>query len=430
MKKILFISTLDFSRLGNQTLLSTILGYVKNGFKVILLTSSPKVDGELTKEIDLPAKYREKIIIKRFCPLFRKPRKLFIKIRKKIRKVFDLNNQKKVETPSSFFTYRPNLSFISFFFGGFLKGLYLTIKHRPNLIYGYEPCGIFPAWLIAKIFSIKIITRFQGTILYPELEKDYFNAFLRFPFHILAMKLPVDLVVMGNDGTRGKDVLLKLGVPKRKIKFWINGINKNIYFPNITSEVFKKETGLNSDIKIILTISRLERWKRVDRAIKAMSIIYKKIPNAKLVVVGWGKEKVNLQKLARKLKIQDRVIFTGGISHNKVKYYLNRCNIFLSLYDFSNLCNPVLEALECGKPIISINDGSTKKVLKNKYNAILIDKEKLGNQLPKEIINLLKNKEQRFFLANNARSFANKELISWPQRMDLEVREVLKILKK
>ena len=431
-KVILFLSDLDFSKMGNQTLLNTVLGYIRNNFKVVLLTSAPKVEN-IFEGIDFPEEYRDKVIIKRFCPLLRYPRMFFLTFVEFIIQRLRLDkwakkDRSKVEE-KSFFTYKPQLSFLSFLPGALFWGIVLAAKYRPQIIYGYEPLGVLPAWIISKIFSAKLITRFQGTILYPEMRKSVLKTVLKFPFHIISMIVPSDLIIMGNDGTRGKEVLLKLRIPEWRIRFWINGVDKNMYIPNFSKESLLNKFSLKKESKVILTVSRLELWKRVDRAIKAMPQVVKKVPETILIIVGWGSEENNLRDLVKELGLEEKVIFAGKVTHKEVKYFMNGCDIFLSLYDYSNLGNPVLEALVCGKSVVTIDDGSTTDVLKNGYNAILVPKESLEQELPKVLIELLENDERRRVLEHNARDFAEKHLLSWTERMDLEVKEVLSLLK-
>lgn len=66
------------------------------------------------------------------------------------------------------------------------------------------------------------------------------------------------------------------------------------------------------------------------------------------------------------------MIFTGKISHELVYDYLQRADVFISLYSASNLGNPLFEAMRCGKAIITVDTGTTGSVIKNEANGILL----------------------------------------------------------
>ena len=103
-----------------------------------------------------------------------------------------------------------------------------------------------------------------------------------------------------------------------------------------------------------MTLSRLQAGKRVNLAIDALAEVVKSHPEAKLVAVGYGEEKRNLEEQVCALGLEKHVIFTGRISHELVYDYLQRADVFLSLYSASNLGNPLFEAMRCGKAIITV----------------------------------------------------------------------------
>ena len=60
---------------------------------------------------------------------------------------------------------------------------------------------------------------------------------------------------------------------------------------------------------------------------------------------------------------------------------------------------------------------------------MLIPKDKLMHQLPNTIVELLTNNELRKSLENQARKCAEENLLSWHDRMKLEVEEIERLLK-
>lgn len=85
-------------------------------------------------------------------------------------------------------------------------------------------------------------------------------------------------------------------------------------------------------------------------------------------------------------------------------------HVFVSVYDVSNLCNPVLEAMICGKCIVSLNDGSLDSITDNGKNRIHINPQKIDEEFPKAIINLLQNYKLRNRLCRQAHIFAENNL--------------------
>lgn len=380
---------------GAQSLWYTLKGYADRGWHVIFLTSKNNRNDDNIGS--------NSIAIKRLNDSF-------------FRK---LSQRKKIG-----FFFRP-LWWIYFQIGMFFLASKIVKDHEINLLYGYEIFGTPVARFLSLRFKIKMVTRFQGTILKPKMAKKLWK--LRHWHHYIGLKIPSDLIIMTNDGTEGDEVLSQLNTDMKKVKFWMNGVDQEVYKPDYDVLAFKNEKGLTPETKILLTVSRIEYWKRVDRIISALPEIVNNTSDVRLIIVGGGSEKENLEKLVKKLALEKYVLFTGSISHDKVSDFLNSADIFVSLYDLSNLGNPLLEAMMCAKCIVTLNNGDTGDYIKNNHNGILLDKKNL-NRLPGIISDLLLDDRKRANLGTNAREFAVSNFWSWEDRMDAEVKTVEKLI--
>lgn len=394
-KKILVISALDIWSMGQKkgapSLWRTIKNFADHGWKIFFLTGNKKKDSVY--------KVHPNIKIVRFNSSWLNINAFFVK----------------------------SIWWLYFQILAFFIGYKISRKEKIDFFYGYEVQGIPVSKVLAKIFKKPIISRFQGTKLSAHLKKKFWK--IKYWDEIFAMKIPTDLLIMANDGTMGDKVLRKINAKTKKVKFWLNGVDKNIYIPNFDKNKFKKELKIEENKKILLAVSRLERWKRVDRIIKAMPKVKKAYPEIKLLIIGDGKEKENLEKLAKELKVDSEIRFLGALPHDELKKYYNLADIFISTYDISNVGNPLLEALSCGRCIITLDIGDTNKFIYNEENGILVKLNKL-NILPDIIIKLLKDDEKRKRLEENAKEFAKNKLWTWEERMEAEFREVKNIERK
>ena len=99
-----------------------------------------------------------------------------------------------------------------------------------------------------------------------------------------------------------------------------------------------------------VVFSRFVPYKRIDLAISAIGQL-----KGKLVVIGSGSQEKELKALAAGFRDAD-IKFTGRISDDEVKDYLQRCRamIFCAEEDFGII--PV-EAQACGRPVIAYGKG-------------------------------------------------------------------------
>ncbi|MFZ5974872.1 MAG: glycosyltransferase family 4 protein [Bacillota bacterium] len=275
-----------------------------------------------------------------------------------------------------------------------------------------------PGKKLSSKYHLPLITRFQGTIL-----KDFKDTRLqriRKFNHYKALELKSDMIIMTDDGTEGDKVLQRLGNKTEKIFFWKNGqdipLNESFFD---TRNAVRDQLEISRTAPVLLTVSRLQNWKRVDRAINAMPDVLKRFPDCKLVIVGGGEEYENLKSLAEKTGVQDSVIFTGPVEQKDVWKYYSCADIFLSLYDLSNLGNPLMEAMRYGKAIITLNIGETYKVIENEVNGILLKQEPFD--VSSAIVRLLTDKKLKNMLGENAKEYAKRNFWSWEERMKAEV---------
>jgi glycosyltransferase involved in cell wall biosynthesis len=184
------------------------------------------------------------------------------------------------------------------------------------------------------------------------------------------------------------------------------------------NEIYKKY-GLEENTFYILSVSRLVNWKRVDRTIQAMN----KIQNVNIVylVVGDGPEKEILESMSTK----NNVKFMGAKTHTEVRELMKIIDIFVSMYDLSNVGNPLLEALVEGCAIITYDTGDTSSVIDSK-NGILIpfygeDEEKIIKALVHHIDELAYDNNKLQELKRNALLYGNKHLVDWDKRIENEI---------
>ncbi len=144
-------------------------------------------------------------------------------------------------------------------------------------------------------------------------------------------------------------------IARRIKKFW----NRDalVIYPPVNVGYFNPTNGTTRE-DFYVFFSRLVPYKRADIAIDACAALGKK-----LVVIGGGSEAKNLQELA---KGKSGISFTGRISDEKVRDYLQKCKalIFCAEEDFGII--PV-QAQACGTPVIAYGKGgATESVLDKK----------------------------------------------------------------
>jgi N-acetyl-alpha-D-glucosaminyl L-malate synthase BshA len=116
---------------------------------------------------------------------------------------------------------------------------------------------------------------------------------------------------------------------------------------------FKKAIAPSGE-KLLVHTSNFRKVKRIDDAIKVFAEVYKRIPS-KLLLVGDGPERLNIEMLCRELDLYHAVTFLG--KQNQVQEILSVCDLFLMPSETESFGLAALEAMACELPVISSNAG-------------------------------------------------------------------------
>ena len=228
------------------------------------------------------------------------------------------------------------------------------------------------------------------------------------------------MTIITNDGTNGDKVAQLLGIPSDRYRLWFNGIDKTWTGTREASSAYRAKIGLSSKDFILLCLSRLQSWKRQDRAIRAMELVVREMPNARLVLAGDGGSRTSLEKMVADLDLTAYVKFIGTVAHQDVQTVMGMADVFLQTNDYSNLGNTLLEAMVCECPIVTWDVGGTGQVIRdNETGRLLPDPE--PDTIARAVIELARDPEKARQLGTNARKFVEERLPTWDERLNMEI---------
>jgi glycosyltransferase involved in cell wall biosynthesis len=142
----------------------------------------------------------------------------------------------------------------------------------------------------------------------------------------------------------------------------------------------------------------------------AFSQTLKRIPQAKLVVVGEGDYKGELQSLAGRLKIEDKVEFTGFVDQAEKVRRLQGAWVAVcaSLKEGWGLTN--IEANACGTPVVASNVPGLKDSVVDGETGLLFEYGD-RNGLSGHLVKILSDASHREKLTKGGLNWASK--FSW-----------------
>ncbi len=175
-----------------------------------------------------------------------------------------------------------------------------------------------------------------------------------------------------------KDKAVSLGVQENKIVVVSNGVDTDKFKP-INQREIREDLNLPLDKKIIISIGAIVKRKGFHKIIQALPSVTEKNPDILLVIVGGasveGYCKPELDMLVEELSLKEHVLFAGNIPHSDVFKWLNASDIFCLATSNEGWANVLLEALACGKPVVTTTVGGNGEVIKSSDYGILVSPE-------------------------------------------------------
>ena len=155
------------------------------------------------------------------------------------------------------------------------------------------------------------------------------------------------------------------------------GINEKIYvIPNfVDHEEFQpppSQTIQNRSPRPInlVHVSNFRPVKRIDDLVYSMSIITKKEPNARLMLVGDGPERPKVDRLIDSLDLRKNIIVTGYRSD--VAQIMQCADALVLCSETENAPLTILEGMSCGLPIIATRVGGIPEQVQDGKNGFLV----------------------------------------------------------
>ncbi len=181
------------------------------------------------------------------------------------------------------------------------------------------------------------------------------------------------------------------------------GFRAKVKYPKI-SEVFSGEhpSYIGEYLLFVGQLTRAHRWKNLSLVLGAFAKLLEILPGERLVVVGGGELLDYYRQLARKMDIEDSVMFSGFVSDRElVEYYKNAKVLILPSSGNEAFGKVVLEAMTLGTPAVVSNLGEFPVLVEHGKEGLVIkpDVEKLVSSL----VALLENEKLRRKMAVLAR---------------------------
>jgi glycosyltransferase involved in cell wall biosynthesis len=200
-----------------------------------------------------------------------------------------------------------------------------------------------------------------------------------------------------SDSTR--EDLVRRGIPRERIDVVRCGLDQSAYEVTIPPE--------RRIEPVISFVGRLRKYKGAQYAIRALPRVLRRVPGARLEIVGDGPYREPLRALARSLKLGDRVEFLGPLLHRYKVEALNRAMVAVAPSPKEGWGLTVIEANACGTPVVASRSPGLVESVRDGETGILVPH---GNvrALADAIADLLTDRPRRLAMAGAALRWAHE----------------------
>jgi len=195
----------------------------------------------------------------------------------------------------------------------------------------------------------------------------------------------------------------EFGVPSERIRIVPNGIDLERFSPRASMSPLTSESGPGSDS--IGYVGRLDPIKGLLTLLKAFETVSLKTPGCKLTLVGpdFGMRRTLMSVVDRRRL--SGVTFLGPVSYDRLPDIYRALDVVVtpSLFEIFGMSS--LEAMACGKPVVSTRVGGMSDLIQEGYNGYLVESED-DEALASRVNYLLQHKDSARRLGENARKKA------------------------
>ncbi len=132
----------------------------------------------------------------------------------------------------------------------------------------------------------------------------------------------------------------------------------------------RKELGIEAEVPVVLTVSRLVGDKGHSYLIDAAQKVLQRFPDTKFVIVGWGPLEGTLRRQAATLGIEKSVTLPGRMDIMDV---LPLADMYVDPAVSTDLPVAIMEAMREGKAIVATNIGEIPAFIKNGKTGIVVE---------------------------------------------------------
>jgi glycosyltransferase involved in cell wall biosynthesis len=231
-----------------------------------------------------------------------------------------------------------------------------------NIVHTHSPKDSWCFSIAAKCLGIPVVRSRHSSVPIRET----------FLAYLLYMKL-ADKIITSGSMIRDQMIERNRFLPQNIVSIPA-GVDVEMFSPDVDGSCVRRELGIADGDFTVGIVSVLRRWKGYDYLIEAVRNLQDKIPCIKLIIVGTGPYRGNLDELIKSKHLEKRVIMTGY--RDDVPQLMKNLDVLvLPSIGVEATSQVIPQALAMNVPVIATEAGGLGEVVIHEKTGIMVHKK-------------------------------------------------------
>ena len=269
----------------------------------------------------------------------------------------------------------------------------IVCKANPDLLMTHLIHADLFGRILGKLFGIKNIV---SCVVVKLIQKKYVPL-------LLLEKLTSPLVdrYICNSPVVADFYTSRLNIPKRKVSMIPNGIELDAYSYHVDIPKIKHELGIPSNRFVIGCMAQFRKQKNYPVLIRAFAQVRNTYPDAFLVLIGDGEQRVTIERLIAEYGIEKHVSLPGG-TRTDVYEMLSAMDIFVLPSSYEGMSYALQQAMVSRIPCIVSNIPENTVLIQHGITGLVFENDN-SQSLAHQILSLIRKDDLKRSIAASAK---------------------------
>ncbi|PYT89388.1 MAG: hypothetical protein DMG36_22405 [Acidobacteria bacterium] len=170
--------------------------------------------------------------------------------------------------------------------------------------------------------------------------------------------------------------LIEAGVASEKIRVLPNAVDA-AWFAAEPGSIGPPRDFHGRDKFVLAFVGSFKPWHGADFLLSVFEEFHKLQPSSRLLLIGDGPLKGELQEKARLAGLEKAVVFTGIVPHEEIRRYLARVDVALAPYprldNFYYSPLKLFEYMAAGRVVVASNAGQIPQIIRHRVTGLLYE---------------------------------------------------------